>query len=504
MHIRTNACRTLGIAVVILIAAVFTPGTGMAQTSKGARASAPALGMQKVVTDKASFVLYVPKGWKVKESAEGQSLLVTASDPSGRSAVFFSIGAAPQGESASGLAKREAAKLGRAAGDLEIRSAFASRDGSTLVFDGTYSPPKKGKTEFRSWATMRGAEATCARIEAPAGQLAAMRPTLLTVLSNIRVMKGAVAPASAAAAPVRVQLTPYRLRDGSASFLIPQGWQCQDHGKGTFVAGDPAGYSFISGNVEMVTPQMRVSHPSILVSPYLAPNQAWQFITGRYGLASNMRYEKVIPRSDVARQMGQVYTAGPVTVEELIYTFTSREGRATRGYTFGISFGSRLGTNWSFRHLTVTAPTERFGPWAGHFAQMLGSYKINERWASDYAAQGARRLREMQQQTSAMVTRNAQEIRQMMQAAYDERQKSMDYIDYQRTSYIRGQQDWISSMEGGTVYRSDSWGTKNTTTGEYWEGKPYDYVHFEGKNPKYSEQMQPVDTRALWERHIRR
>ena len=37
----------------------------------------------------------------------------------------------------------------------------------------------------------------------------------------------------------------------------------------------------------------------------------------------------------------------------------------------------------------------------------------------------------MQQQTSAMVTRNAQEIRQMMQAAYDERQKSQDYIDYQ-------------------------------------------------------------------------
>ena len=91
----------------------------------------------------------------------------------------------------------------------------------------------------------------------------------------------------------------------------------------------------------------------------------------------------------------------------------------------------------------------------------------------------------------------------MMQAAYDERQKSMDYIDYQRTSYIRGQQDWISSMEGGTVYRTDSWGTKNTATGEYWEGKAYDYYHYQGKNPKYNEQMQAVDSRALWEKHIR-
>ena len=500
MNIRIERCLApVLVAAAFLIAAALAPGAGAAHAGK-----APGPGMQKVVTEKASFVLYVPKGWKVKESTEGKALQVTATDPSGRSSVFFSTGAAPQGENASALAKREAARLGRAAGDLEIRSALASRDGSTLVFDGTYSPPKRGKTEFRSWATLRGAEETCARIEAPAGQLAAMRPTLLTVLSNVRVMKGAAAPSGAAAAPVKVQLAPYRLRDGSASFLIPQGWQCQDHGKGTFVAGDSGGYSFISGNVDLLTPQMRVNQPGILVSPYLAPNQAWQFITARYGLASNMRYEKVIPRSDVARQMGQVYTAGPVTVEEMIYAFTSREGRATRGYTFGISFGSRLGTNWSFRHLTVTAPAERFGAWAGNFSSMFGSYKISERWASDYAAQGARRLREMQQQTSAMVTRNAQEIRQMMQAAYDERQRSQDYIDYQRTSYIRGQQDWISSMEGGTVYRSDSWGTKNTTTGETWEGKPYDYVHFEGKNPKYNEQMQPVDSRALWERHIRR
>ena len=33
--------------------------------------------------------------------------------------------------------------------------------------------------------------------------------------------------------------------------------------------------------------------------------------------------------------------------------------------------------------------------------------------------------------------------------------------------------------------------------------QPFDCVHFEGKNPKYNEQMQPVDSRALWERHIR-
>ena len=486
-------------AVFAIAAVLLRPGIGAAQTGKGSQA---APGMQKVVTEKATFVLYVPRGWKAVEGTEGAARTVRASDTSGRSAVFFSTGAAPQGENAAALAKRANAGLGRQAGDLAIRSAFSSRDGSALVYDGVYTPPKRGKTEFRTWVSRKGDDFTLSRIEAPAGQFEAMKPMLLTVLSNIRVTKGSFA-IQAAAAPVEVQLVTHRLRDGSASFLMPQGWQCQDTGKGLFAAGDPSGYSFISGNVELLTPQMRVNPPGILVSPYLAPGQAWQFITARYGLASNMRFEKVIPRADMARQMGQVYTVGPVTVEELVYTFTSREGRPTKGYTYGISFGSRLGTNWSFRHLTVTAPADRFGAWAGTFGSMMGSYRINERWAQEYVTQGARRLREMQQQTSAMVARNAQEIRQMMQAAYDERQRSMDYIDYQRTSYIRGQQDWISSMEGGTVYRSDSWGTKNTTTGEYWEGKAYDYYRFQGQNPKYNEQMQPVDSRALWERHIR-
>lgn len=486
-------------AVFAIAAVLLHPGIGAAQTGKGSQA---APGMQKVVTEKATFVLYVPKGWKAVEGTEGAARTVRASDTSGRSVVFFSTGAAPQGENAAALAKRANAGLGRQAGDLAIRSAFSSRDGSALVYDGVYTPPKRGKTEFRTWVSRKGDDFTLSRIEAPAGQFEAMKPMLLTVLSNIRVTKGSFV-IQAAGAPVKVQLVTHRLRDGSASFLMPQGWQCQDTGKGLFAAGDPGGYSFLSGNVEVLTPQMRVNQPGILVSPYLAPGQAWQFITARYGLASNMRFEKVIPRADMARQLGQVYTVGPVTVEELVYTFTSREGRPTKGYTYGISFGSRLGTNWSFRHLTVTAPADRFGAWAGTFGSMMGSYRINERWAQEYVAQGARRLREMQQQTSAMVARNAQEIRQMMQAAYDERQRSMDYIDYQRTSYIRGQQDWISSMEGGTVYRSDSWGTKNTTTGEYWEGKAYDYYRFQGQNPKYNEQMQPVDSRALWERHIR-
>ena len=77
----------------------------------------------------------------------------------------------------------------------------------------------------------------------------------------------------------------------------------------------------------------------------------------------------------------------------------------------------------------------------------------------------------------------------------------MDYIDYQRTNYVRGQSDWISTMEDGTVYQSDRTGTKNTATGDYYEGQPYNYFNFAGKNPKYSEQMQEINSRDLFERY---
>jgi hypothetical protein len=195
-----------------------------------------------------------------------------------------------------------------------------------------------------------------------------------------------------------------------------------------------------------------------------------------------------------------LYKGAPATAEEFVYTFDA-QGRRCKGYSFGISIGSRLGTDWRFWHITVAAPMEQFDALLPVFVSMVQSYAIDDQFVKNYIAQGMARLRQMQEQTSKIVSRNAQDIHQMMQAAYDEHQKSMDYIDYQRTNYIRGQSDWVSSMEGGAVYHSDSWGTKNTATGEYYGGQPYNYFNFTGENPRYNEQMQEINNRALYEAH---
>ncbi|MBE3041587.1 hypothetical protein IMZ48_03205 [Candidatus Bathyarchaeota archaeon] len=91
------------------------------------------------------------------------------------------------------------------------------------------------------------------RIESSTGKFAENKGMLLSILANVRLIKGAFG----AGASLSLPLVPYQLRDGSASFSIPQGWQVQDLGKTQFISVDPNGrFSFMVAKAEMITPQM--------------------------------------------------------------------------------------------------------------------------------------------------------------------------------------------------------------------------------------------------------
>ena len=457
--------------------------------------------MEKYVTPEATFVLYKPEGWPVAEGGQPGFRTLSITDPESQREVAMFYGKNPAGDDVPALAQLFIQAISQQFPDFEIKTAMVSADHTRVVFDARFTVPGKGGRDCRCWVSGNRGEFVYSSIESPEGQLASNRQLLLTILSNVRIMKGAFD--TGGVEPIPVQLTPYRLRDGSARFAMPEGWSCTELGKGGFLAADPTGaFAFVVANVEVISPDVGVSVPGVPVSRYRSPSRALQFLTESQGLATNMEFEQVFSRADVAGEMARVYTAGTVEAEEFVYTCDTRNGRC-KGYTFGFCFGSRLGIGWNFWHLTVIAPVDRFDAFLGNFASMLESYQIDQGWAANYVAQGTARLRQMEQQTAAMVASNARDIPRMMQAAYDERQVTMDYIDYQRTNYIRGEQDWISNMEGGTVYHADTWGTRNNTTGEYWEGAPYDYVNFEGRNPKYNEQMTSIDSRRLYEQFIR-
>jgi hypothetical protein len=453
--------------------------------------------MEKYVSPHGNFVVYKPAGWTVAESASAPDVWsIIVDSPRGELETAIVAGRNDGGDALAVLA-RVCAPLARTSPDLKLGNVRMTPDRRRAVYDFAFTHPHKGRREGRGWLVVSPSGFDLRLCEVPSGRLEQAKALLLTILANVRIMRGAFTATGEQRAQGPLPLTTSRLPDGSASFGLPAGWTFQGFGAGQFFALDrQQGTSFVVGTVEFIPARLHVRPPRVLISPYLEPREAWPLATS--SLLTNLRYLSVVPRPDVDALIGRVYTVGPVRSAELQYTFDSKEGRPSRGFTFGISLGSRLDIGWRFWHMTLAAPQETFLAWVPTFTAMAQSYRIDDTYARNYIAAGMRHLRELQRQTSEIVSRNAAEIHSMMQAAYDERQRSQDYIDYLRTSTIRGEQDWVSGVEGGTVYHTDAWGTQNTATGQYYEGAPFDYYHFTGN--ELGGGLVPIDNRQLYDR----
>lgn len=193
-------------------------------------------------------------------------------------------------------------------------------------------------------------------------------------------------------APRQPRLIRHRLRDGSASFLIPRGWRVRDHGETRYWATDPTGtMSFVASRVDMITPRIRARVPGVIKSDYLAPHRAQQLVLARTNLLHGIRFEHVTRRHATENALRQVYTLGSVRAEHYLYSGRGRHGRV-RAFTMGVCFYSRMGTNWSLWHFTVAAPANRFRSMAPTFAVMLRSFRVNRGWVKEYLRAGAERL----------------------------------------------------------------------------------------------------------------
>ena len=120
--------------------------------------------------------------------AEEGWLTISAQDPSGqlRSEIVY----APGGQGGLAQAGLVLSRLARPHPGLRIANAMKSNDGGRIVFDGFYSNAAGEKREFRCWVTNQQGHFTCSRIEAPEGRLAESKPMLLSILANVRLMKG--------------------------------------------------------------------------------------------------------------------------------------------------------------------------------------------------------------------------------------------------------------------------------------------------------------------------
>jgi hypothetical protein len=120
--------------------------------------------------------------------------------------------------------------------------------------------------------------------------------------------------------------------------------------------------------------------------------------------------------------------------------------------------------------------------------EIAGSYRLNEQWASEYVRRGMEKVREMMKNTSSMMSRYAEEMRASSLAGHQNRMKSSDFISYKFSTYMRGEQEWVTSLEGGKILTSDHWGLSSGGK-TIIEGPPFNYYNFQGE--KYG--LIPVD-----------
>jgi len=451
--------------------------------------------MKKVVSSAARFVLYAPADWTVNEGANAQFWWVVVTDPTSGSHAVSAHGISPVGNDVRALAGLFLRALAGDGPDLNLLEARVSPQGERLFVRGTY--PRTG-AEFRTWFSVKGGTFTHFRVDVPAGEYDRRKQVLLSVLTNVGAVRGTFGTVLAPSLPTHTTALPQH----AATFELPDGWKVTPLGAFYFLAQDPqAKYALMLAPAEAITPRMGVNPPGVAVSNVRSAHDAFVFFGGRARLLSNVNMRSIKARPDVANAFATGYTVGPVTAEEFTYEFDDDRGRRCEGFTLGLVLGSRLDVNWKLIHLTATAPVGEFDEMAATFYKMGSSYRVDDAYAAHYIEAGMARVRQMIRETAAIVTRNAAEIHAMMNAAFQERMDSADYIDFLRTGYIRGEATWVAEGEGGALYKSDGWGVENESTGGRWDGQPFNYYNFRGGGGYGG--LTEVNSRDLYERYVR-
>ena len=154
-------------AIFLILFLVFT-----ASSSHG-RQSAKIAGkpMIKHVTEQATFVLYLPEGWKASEGDQENFKTLFINDPGGIYGVAMFFGLSPTGKDVVSLASFFANRIRNRFPDLALPKVMVSHDRRRVVFDGIYTDPQKRKREFRCWVSGEDGNFTYSSIEAPKGEI---------------------------------------------------------------------------------------------------------------------------------------------------------------------------------------------------------------------------------------------------------------------------------------------------------------------------------------------
>jgi len=360
----------------------------------------------------------------------------------------------------------------------------------------------------RYYFNTRYPDATVFGFEAPDKEFEKLRPLLLSVLSNFTILDPSAAAAQPGASRPRKKATDLRMTktvsgDGSFSLLVPEGWKLEGAKGQAFCTTPGDGIAgFISSSIGFWGPSQIPYFDSsriqgVIHSPYVRPVDALILAMRATGSRNHQVLERA---SDPARaRKASAFLKEAIEIETASIAFDSRTGVRCQGF-YDVSASHPLPSGqWGIGVSGIWALQKELPDYLPSLVKMAESYRINEQFAAEYVRQGMENLKRLTRETSEKVARSAREIRESGMAAYQERQRSQEYIDYKRTGTIRGEQEWVSQAEGGALYKSDHWGLSREGQ-TVVEGQEFNYYNYKGQYPRYNESMTPVDiSREVYE-----
>jgi hypothetical protein len=448
------------------------------------------------VTDDGTFGLYKPKGWRTGSQTYPNGRMVFVADQkdlSYASMLFLEkIDSSLDSVSFAGATlKNVVAQMP----NLKILEARSSRDRMRTVVKYQRPGPQNILIEGKYCFNVKRPTALVTGYEAPAGQLQEMVPTLMTVIANITILdhqayrtRAAQTKGGESTVPPLRELS---ATDNTCRLMVPEGWNLVA-AKGAAICASPdESAGFIFTTVGFVArsriPHFDSSNIPGLHYEYMLPVDALIVAARHTGSSNHEVLERHANRS--AAMEGSAFLKKQVDAEIALISYTNRKGVPCIGYYDVVGSVPDNAGQWGIIPMGFWAPADQFARYLPSLIEIAESFRINEQWASEYVRHGMAKVREMMATTSSMMSRYAEEIRQSNLAAHQNRMRSSDYISYKFSTYMRGEQDWVSSLEGGTVITSHHSGlTVNGRT--TIEGPPFNYYNFQGE--KYG--LIPVDS----------
>lgn len=453
----------------------------------------PPQDFQPYIAESKRYALHKPVSWYVLEEPQADSFRVLVGAPDGASSVEFYWERNPAGR-ADALEFLSAFRqlMSQTCAEPSFSGAYLSRDSARAMASVACKSGAReltGRFYFESTPRANSAQGYLSTPET----MSVRRPVLLNIMASLA-FPATPNPATPKPEPLP-ELIERRAPDGSLSLRTPVNWTFLAGG-GKVAAAAPdgaAGFIFTAFSGNPLLPNASLEQ-GVIGSPYRPPQQTLLMLLQGLG-HRNARILSAQPDQETMRECA-VTLNRRCEVQDFAARWTSSQGGEAIGAMKLINAHPSPVGLWFVILSGIWGPERDFSRHLPLLEQVAESFSIKDQYARRYIQQGLENLRRLQRQTAAAM-QDLNRAREQNQRDWEARQERKDYLESKWDDYRRGNSYWVSELEGGKIYRTDSGGTLDTATGEYYAGKPYNWVNFEGENPRHpSENMRELSS---WE-----